>query len=377
MKIEFTLHDEASSDAGGMGVTSGLSAAYRELGHEVGLLCFADLPARLPFMAKTLVFPGLVAARLRNAPVDVIDAATGDGWILGRLRRLKRSQAPLLVCRSHGMSYIADKVNREEARRGNLELSWKYPLYWGGLRPRLDTAAQRSADLCLFLNQEELRVGVEELGVDPEKARIISNGLPAELIGLPLAPLDSLAAEAPRIAHIGSYLRPKGIVYLVEALQAVLSSHPGARATLLGTGAPADAVKSDFPPELRERVDVIPSYPRHELPELLRGHAVVVSPSLREGFPLGVLEAMACGLAPAVSNIPGPTEYVSDGENGLAVPVADGPALAAAIERLLGDRELLGRFRAAAHATAQDYGWDRVGARTLALYEEAIDRVRR
>lgn len=371
MRIEFTLHDEPGSDAGGMGVTSGLTRVYRELGHEVGLLCFADLPAGLPFMAKTIAFPGLVAARLRRADLDVVDAATGDGWILGLLRRRRRP--PLLVCRSHGMSYLADRANREEARRGNLELSWKYPLYWGGLRPRQDTAAMRSADLCLYLNEQEREVAIEELGVSPEKARIVDNGLPAELLGRELEPLAPLGEQL-RIAHIGSYLPHKGTRHLAAALTLVLERHPQAAATLLGTGADRDSVHADFPPALRERVTVIPSYPRAELPALLAGHAVAASASIREGFPLGTIEAMACGLVPVVTDIPGPTQYVRDGGNGLLVPVADGPAMAAAIERLLAEPELFGRLRAAAHATAQRYSWERVGRETLALYEEGLGR---
>ncbi|MDX6622079.1 MAG: hypothetical protein QOE75_11 [Solirubrobacterales bacterium] len=373
MRIEFTLHDEPGSDAGGMGVTSGLTRVYRDLGHEVGLLCFADLPAKLPFMAKTIAFPGLVAARLRQAELDVIDAATGDGWILGQLGRRSRRKRPLLVCRSHGMSYLADKANREEARRGNLELSWKYPLYWGGLRPRLDTAAMRCADLCLYLNEREREVAITELGVSPERARVVDNGLPAELLGRALEPLPPLTEQL-RIAHIGSYLPHKGTRHLSAALALVLDRHPQASATLLGTGADPDAVLADFPAALRERVEVLPSYPRGSLPELLAGHAVTVSASIREGFPLGTMEAMACGLVPVVTDIPGPTQYVRDEANGLLVPVADAAAMAAAIDRLHAEPELFGRLRAEAHATAQRYSWERVGRETLALYEEAMGR---
>ena len=373
MKIEFTLHDEPSSDAGGMGVTAGLTRVYRELGHEVELLCFGDLPSSLPWMAKTIAFPALVAARLRHAQLDVIDTAMGDAWILGLLRRRQRGRRPLLVCRSHGMSYLSDKANREEAARGNLELSWKYPLYWGNLRPRQDTAAMRAADLCLFLNEHERRVAIDELGVRAERTQVVDNGLPDGLIGRPLAPLASLGEEL-RIAHIGSYMSHKGIHYLATALETTFERHPHSRVTFFGTGGDGEAVLADFEPELRSRVDVVPSYQREQLPELLGGHAIVLSASLREGFPLGTLEAMACGLTPVVTDIPGPTQYVRDGENGLLAPVADAAALAAAVERLVADPELFERLRGAAHATAQEYSWERVGKQTLALYEEAIGR---
>lgn len=372
MKIQFTLHDASSSDAGGMGVTAGLSEVYRGLGNEVDLLCFADLPDWMTHRVKSLAFPGLVAARLRHSRVDVIDAAIGDGWLLGRVR--SRSPAsPLLVCRSHGMAHLADQVARQEARRGVLVLSWKYPLYWGGLRLKQEAAALRSADLALFLNEQERTVAVEEIGVRPERARIVDNGLPPSLVGLPLPPSPS--REEVKIAHIGSYLGHKGVHYLVAGMQRLFRAQPALTVTLLGTAKAPDVVLADFEPEFRDRVRVVPSYRRDELASLLAGHSIAVSASLREGFPLGTLEAMACGLVPVISNIPGPTQYVADGRNGLVVPVADGAALAVAVERLIADPELFGRLRGAAHQTAQRYSWDQIGRRTLALYAEAIEQI--
>lgn len=373
MNIEFTLHDAPNSDAGGMGVTLGLGEVYRQLGNDVGLLCFADLPDWMPFRVKALVFPTLVARRLRHARVEVIDSAIGDSWILGLGRGRQSAPRPLLVCRSHGMAYLADKVHREEVERGNLQLSWKYNLYWGGARLKQETSALRSADLCLLLNEQERTIAIEELGVDAEKVRVIDNGLPEALIGVPLAP-TAAPLESLKIAHIGSYLEHKGISYLVEALESVFARFPQAQVTMLGTAKSPAEVLADFKPQFRDRVTVIPSYRRESLAERLAGHAIVISASLREGFPLGTLEAMACGLVPVVSDIPGPTQYVHDGENGLAVAAADGAALAGAVVRLVEDPELFARLRENAHATAQEYSWTRIAGQTLDLYREAIER---
>jgi hypothetical protein len=375
MKIEFTLHDEPSSDAGGMGVTSGLTEVYRQLGHEVRLLCFGDLPDALPFLGKSLVFPGLVAARLARADLDVIDSAVGDAALLGPYLSRRSGRRPLLVFRSHGLAYTSDKANRAEAARGNLHLSWKYPLFWGGLRLKEERVALHSSDLCLFLNERERSIAIEELDVAEEKAHVVDNGLPSWLTG---RPLETLAppTETMRIAHIGSYMSHKGIHYLVEAIESFFTQHPVARATLFGTMTDPEVVLADFQPAFHSRIEVVPTYHREELPELLKGHAVVVSASLREGFPLGTLEAMACGLVPVISDIPGPTQYVKDDRNGLVVPVADSEALAAALDRLVREHDLFNRLREAAHATAQEYGWDRVARQTLELYSEGLEQIR-
>lgn len=372
MKILLTIHAERNPDAGGAGVSAGLGEELGRLGHEVAYLSFSDLPAWLPHRAKGLAFPAFVARRLRRSDVDVIDAAVGDAWLLGVLRR--RSAGPLLVARSHGLVQMADRARREEARRGGLELSWRYPLYWGGYRMWEVSRSLRAADLCLLLNDEERRFALAELGLPEERVRVVDNGIPGELLG---RSLEDAGPGAPfRIAHLGSYLPLKGARYVAAALGAVLELHPRAQASFLGTDCPEERVLADFRPELRSRVAVMPSYRRESLPELLRGHSVILSGTLKEGFPLGTLEAMACGLAPVTAATPGPLQYVRDGENGVVVPRADGAALAGAVERLIADPGLLRRLREAALATAQRYGWDRVARDVLGLYEEALLRRR-
>ncbi|HET6917702.1 MAG TPA: glycosyltransferase, partial [Acidimicrobiales bacterium] len=65
-------------------------------------------------------------------------------------------------------------------------------------------------------------------------------------------------------------------------------------------------------------------------------------------------------------------ELVDEGETGLFVPPRDAPALRAAVERLLGDRELRERLGRKAHTRARErFGWDAVIERTLEVYRRA------
>jgi glycosyltransferase involved in cell wall biosynthesis len=86
--------------------------------------------------------------------------------------------------------------------------------------------------------------------------------------------------------------------------------------------------------------------------ELAAAH-VFVLPSYREGMPRSTLEALATGRAIVTTDVPGCRETVIPGENGLLVPPRDPRALAAACERLLGDREALGRMGAASRKLAE------------------------
>jgi glycosyltransferase involved in cell wall biosynthesis len=135
-------------------------------------------------------------------------------------------------------------------------------------------------------------------------------------------------------------------------------------------------VLAEFPAPLRDRVEVVPSYTHERLVGLLEGHGVLISASLAEGFSLALPEAMACGLAPVVTDLSAARAIVRDGENGLLVPPRDPEALAAALLRVDRDRDLLDRLRRAAHATAQSHSWAAIARATAELYERALSRLR-
>ncbi|TWI86205.1 glycosyltransferase involved in cell wall biosynthesis [Chitinophaga japonensis] len=84
---------------------------------------------------------------------------------------------------------------------------------------------------------------------------------------------------------------------------------------------------------------------RQDVPAVLRAMDIYCLPSLWEGFPIGVLEAMAMGKAVIASDVDGTREAVAHGENGLLVPPADPAALTAAILRLAADRPLRERLQ--------------------------------
>jgi glycosyltransferase involved in cell wall biosynthesis len=374
MRILFTLHDDFNLDMGGTGVIVGLGEVYRRAGHEVTYFSFDDLPRHLPFRAKALLFPQFVACHIERVHVrrrlDVVDASSGDAWLWAVRRRRPHSEGPLLVTRSHGLEHVADAARRHEARNGTLRLSRKYPLYWGGYRLWETAVSFRRADLGLFLNQIDRAYALAHFGLQPEGAHIVDNGIPSFLLD---RAFGSARASAVGIAHIGGYLPMKGTHYLAAALNDVLARHSSLRVSFLGTGCEPERVLRDFDRGLHSRITVLPRYRRDELPWLLRDDSIVVSATLREGFGLGVLEAMACGLAPVATATPGPVQFVRHEENGLLVPPGDSGALADALNRLLANRDLLLALRRQAHDTAQRYSWKRIAHETLALYESAIE----
>jgi glycosyltransferase involved in cell wall biosynthesis len=186
-----------------------------------------------------------------------------------------------------------------------------------------------------------------------------------------------LAGEnPPRVLYAGQLYPWKGVDVLVEATAEVSS----ARLVILGgIDGEADIVR------IRALVDKHGLTARTEMPGLvaqprvaaeLTRAAVVVIPFLRGRMterhtsPLKVFEAMAAGKPIVASEMPSSREVLRDGENALLVPPGDVHALAAALRRVLSERELAARLARAAWDEAPQYSWDARARKLRALFEE-------
>lgn len=112
---------------------------------------------------------------------------------------------------------------------------------------------------------------------------------------------------------------------------------------------------------------------REDMPRLIACADVVVLPSLSEGLPLAVLEAMAAGTPLVATAIGGSDEAVVDGVTGLLVPARDAAALAHAVERVLAHpEEARRRAEAAAGRVAGEFSAETMVARVESVYEELL-----
>ena len=165
------------------------------------------------------------------------------------------------------------------------------------------------------------------------------------------------------LLYVGTWLDRKGVYYLADAFSQVVKKMPAIRLTVAGCTATPDEVKKYFATEVRNRISVIPFITREDIHAVYASHDVFVFPSLVEGMPLTLLEAMATGMPVITTNTCGMADIVEDGFNGLLVQSADAEKLATGIEQLCRSLELREQLGLEGQRTARRYTWERVTSR--------------
>jgi len=132
-------------------------------------------------------------------------------------------------------------------------------------------------------------------------------------------------------------IRDKGVFEFLEAARLLASRCPGLRFVLVGEtdpGNPSSLSEADMA-AARAAGNALFAGWRTDMDRIWAACDIAVLPSYREGLPVTMQEALACGLPVVVSDVPGCREVVEREKNGLLVPVRDPAALAAALADLL------------------------------------------
>jgi glycosyltransferase involved in cell wall biosynthesis len=175
---------------------------------------------------------------------------------------------------------------------------------------------------------------------------------------------------------VGHVAPRKGQWVLAQAFAKVAGLHPDWNLLILGgINAPEcehqirDLVARQG---LEDRIEMLGSRP--DALDFMRRAAVFVQPSFFEGLPLALQEAMLMGCACIGTSIPGNTEIIADGANGLLVPCGDVSSMADALDRLLADDQLRAKFQAVARSSVLDKGMtvERMVEEHARLYEQAL-----
>jgi len=180
-----------------------------------------------------------------------------------------------------------------------------------------------------------------------------------------------IPAHAPVVGTVANFRHTKGHGYLLRAAELVRRSLPEVRFLLVGQG-PLEAEVRREAERLGLGETVIFAGFREDVPRLTAAIDVFALSSVHEGLSIALMEAMALGKPPVVTRVGGLPELVEDRRQGLLVPPADPPALAAGILAVLQDPDLRSRMGEAARRRAAEFDIRTAVGRMEQVYQQLL-----
>ena len=209
----------------------------------------------------------------------------------------------------------------------------------------------------------------------PTRIELIRNGIDtAQFSPPPHAP------EGPfTLLAVASLVEKKGLPILIEACRNLRDRGLDFRCEIVGKGAQRALLEQLVRRwDLGERVRLVGPLAQQEIIERYHRAHLLVLPCIvgqdgnRDGLPVSIVEALACGIPVVSTPVTGIPEAVRDGINGLIVPEGDAVALTDAIERLMRNPDLLTHLRAGARPSVRDeFDQKRTAGRLYELFHEA------
>jgi glycosyltransferase involved in cell wall biosynthesis len=298
---------------------------------------------------------------LRRLQRDLAPALTHhvavQASVLGSLAALGRPGARVNALTGFGYSFIADTA-RARILRALIGFMLRLLLNRPGTVALVQNPDDRTSLLALGIAAERIAL-IPGSGVDTER----------------LQPSPEPAGTASTVAFVGRLLEDKGIRTLIEAHRLLRRRGLSIELLIAGTPDPANpASVTQAEAEAWGREPTI-TWLGHvsDIAALWARASIAVLPSRREGLPLSLLEAAACGRPMVATDVPGCREIVRPGETGLLVPADDAAALADAIAALAGSAELRARYGdAARRLSVERFSADTIGRQTVDLYRRLV-----
>ena len=338
-------------------------------GHDITYLTTDGVPPAMRSRLGRLGFQFVVsrtaaAAARRGEPYDIINVHEPHGAVVAARRRGLGGAA--VVAMTHGVE-----------RRG-CEIALRHPPSRPGLKTRLvhpvitlapSSLTLRRADHIICLNTADREFLTRAMGIPENRISRVTPGADP-VFGEGAAQRSYEYGR--RLLFAGTWLPRKGVQELAQAFTSLVDAGHDIHLDVLGAGVDPAVVQGAFSTTAAGRVHLRRGSNDAAIAAAMRDADVFVLPSLFEGTPLTLIEAMWSGLPVVTTATAGMKDVVSDHRSGLLVPPGDAVALAAAIGRLASDAPLRQRLGTEAHAVARrEYTWDKAAATFAAAYQSA------
>ncbi len=314
-----------------------LAAGLRAAGHEVQILGRGPDGARGPKVLFPLAVVPPFWRLLRRFRPHVVQVHESDGALAALVLKVISPllRPPALLAALLQVSYIEEmravrplrEANRLLAAPGSKEILFRY--LKGPLQVAMGCLTAWLADLLMAPSQATAREIERDYGVD--RPRVLPNVTGG--VAVDIEPTTAGDESGDYLLFVGRLRIRKGVEVLLEALRRLDGEDSQARLLIAGDGEHRAALESAMRRlELQDRVRFLGRCDGGRVRRLLRdGARALVVPSIYEGMPLVILEAMEAGVPVVASAVSGIPEVVEDGRTGWLVPPEDPQALAHAL----------------------------------------------
>jgi glycosyltransferase involved in cell wall biosynthesis len=342
-------------------------------------------------LSAVLLHEGRLAEVLRGQRIRtvVFDERRSSAWkILGDLvEYFKRERPDLVHTHKYKDNMLAAMAGWWTGVPGLVRIVHGMPEPFHGMR-RLRMAAYEYVDglvnryavdsiIAVSANIEQRLV--ERFG--SSKVVRIHNGIDLRQVGSSL-PLETvrrqlgLMSDDMVVGSVGRLTPVKGQSTLIEAVAILKRGGWNVKGLIVGEG-PLRSELRELATQKGIEKDVVLAGERRDVYDLINAMDVFVLPSLHEGIPMVLLEALASGKPVVASRVGGIPDVIRDGIDGLLVPAGDAVALSKTVDGLLKDRSTAERLgRAGRIRVESEFAAPRMAQKTLELYRAVMSEVR-
>lgn len=302
-----------------------------------------------------------------DGPYDLVHAHYWLSGVAGTL--LKQQWGVPLAVSFHTLARVKDAASPGEHPE---------PMF----RKRGEDRVVRLADRIVAATEIERSQLIEYYDADPTKVVIVPPGVDLDVFspeGRDAARRRFGFGDHPTAVFVGRLQPLKGAHVALGAMARLKRMVPDARLVVAGGDSPrgrrGELLRLTLAARrlgIVRRIRFMEPLPHEELAELYRAADVVVIPSASESFGLVALEAAACGTPVVATAVGGLRKLVHDGHTGYLVFRRDAPSFAAALSRVLADREARERMGANGVLLAGQFPWGRTATGLLEAYASVM-----
>jgi glycosyltransferase involved in cell wall biosynthesis len=328
----------------------------RRAGHRATLFYAEDFApngstwalGRLPGVRSFTALRGRVQSELP----DVVNVHTGcaPAWVTAKHLGLIGSRVVV-------MSYAADEphVRVRTPRDG---LRWAR----AAIPARLTFP---HADGIWCVNQQDIEYYVAEYGIARERIARFPHAVDDGFFG----PHTDVRRDPLQVLFVGTWIARKGVGVLAEAFDRVAEARADVRFVLAGTLVGEANVRAALSERVLARTHILDAASDAELAHWYRTSGLLLLPSYREGLPISMLEAMACGCPPLAAANSGMLDVIEPGENGWLETSFDPARWSRRILELVENPDALARASRGAAALAREFRIEPLARSVAAWYQ--------